>query len=107
MVPEHDTARDTADWPKQIADLVERYVRLVHDKVTVKVVKAVRSVVFGIIGGIVGFSALILFVILLVRLLTILFFTGRVWLAHLTTGAVFVLVGLICMRKRHQPSVES
>jgi hypothetical protein len=102
MVPE----RDTADWPKKIADQVEHYVGLVHDKVTVKVVKAVRGIVFGVIGGIVGFSALVLFVILLVRLFSILFF-GRVWLAHLLTGAIFIGVGLLCMRKRHLPSVES
>ena len=102
MVPE----RDTADWPKQIADLVEHYVRLVHDKVTVKVVKAVRSVVFGLIGGIVGFSALILLVIMLVRLLTILFF-GRVWLADLFMGVIFIGVGMVCMTKRHVPSTES
>jgi hypothetical protein len=34
-------------------------------------------------------------------------FFGRVWLAHLLTGALFVLVGVFCMRKRHLPSVES
>ena len=98
--------RDTADWPKQIADQVERYVGLVHDNVTVKVVKAVRFVVFGLIIGIVGFSALVLFVIMLVRLFTYLFF-GRVWLAHLLTGVVFMGFGSFCMRKRHRPSTES
>jgi|SRR6266850_88176 hypothetical protein len=103
MVPEHDTA---ADWPKQIADLVERCVRLIHDKVTVKVVKAVRFVVFGIIGALVGLSAAVVFVILLVRLCTILFF-GRVWLAHLLVGVLFLAVGSFCMRKRHRPSTES
>jgi hypothetical protein len=81
-------------------------VRLVHDKITVKVVKVVRGVVFGLIGAIVGLSALVLFVILLVRLFTIMFF-GRVWLAHLLTGALFVAVGLFCMRKRYVPSAES
>jgi hypothetical protein len=102
MVPEHETA----DWPKQIADQVERYVRLVHDKVTVKVVKAIRTVVFGIIGAIIGLTALILFLITVVRLLTILFF-GRVWLAHLLIAVLFIGAGSFCMRKRHQPSTES
>ena len=102
MVPE----RDTADWPKKIADQVEHYVRLVHDKVTVKVVKAIRGVVFGVLGGIVGLSAAILLVILLVRVLTIAFF-GRVWIAYLLIGALFLLAGSFCMRKRHPRATES
>ena len=102
MVPE----RDTADWPKQIADQVEHYVGLVHDKVTVKVVKGIRGVVFGVLGGIVGFSAVILLVILLVRVLTIAFF-GRVWLAYLLLGAIFLVAGSFCMRKRHPRTTES
>ena len=102
MVPE----RDTADWPKQIADQVEHYVRLIHDKVTVKVVKAIRSVVFGLIVAVVGISALVLFVIMLERLLRIPFF-GRIWLAHMATGLIFVAVGSFLMRKRHPPRAES
>jgi hypothetical protein len=102
MVPD----RDTADWPKQIADQVEHYVRLIHDKVTVKVVKAIRSVVFGMIVAVVGISALVLFVILLERVLRIPFF-GRIWLAHMATGLIFVAVGSFLMRKRHPPRAES
>jgi hypothetical protein len=100
MVPQHDT-----DWPKQLADLVERYVGLVHDRVTVNVVKAIRAVVFGVIVGLIGLTALVLVVITLIRVLTIAF--GRVWLADLLTGVIFLVAGAVLMRKRHQPSTES
>jgi hypothetical protein len=102
MVPE----RDAADWPKQIADQVEHYVRLIRDNVTVKVVKAIRSVVFGLIAVIVGVSALVLLVITFERIVRIPFF-GRIWLAHLATGVIFIAVGSLCMRKRHAPRTES
>jgi hypothetical protein len=100
MVPRSDT-----DWPKQIADLVERDVGLVHDRVTVKVVKAIRAVVFGVVMAIVGITALVLVVITVVRVLTIAF--GRVWLADLFTGVIFIAAGAVLMRKRHEPSTES
>jgi Putative Actinobacterial Holin-X, holin superfamily III len=102
MVPE----RDTADWPKQIADQVEHYVGLVHDKVTVKVVKAIRGVVFGLILAIVGLTAVVLLIVMAIRVLSIAFF-GRVWAAHLVVAVIFAGTGWICMRKRYQPSAES
>ena len=98
--------QDGADWPRQIADQVEHYVTLVHDTVTVKVVKAVRAAVFGILCAVVGVVALVVFVVLLVRLLSMLFF-GRVWLAHLLTGLLFIVAGAFLMRMRHRPSTES
>ena len=102
MVPE----RDTADWPKQIADQVEHYVLLVHDGITVKVVKAIRGVVFGLLAAIVGISALVLLIVMLERIFRIPFF-GRIWLAHMATGLIFVGAGWYLMRKRHPPPTES
>jgi hypothetical protein len=101
MVPQRDT-----DLPKQLADLVERYVSLVHDRITVNVVKAIRAVVFGFVLGIVGATALVLVIIIMVRLLTIAFF-GRVWLAFFLTGVIFIGAGAVLMSKRHEPSTES
>lgn len=101
MAPEPESG----DWPKQIADQVEHYVGLVHDKVTVKVVKVVRAVVFGLLAAILGLTALVLVLVILVRVLTYL--PGHhVWLAHLILGGLLVLVGIVLMRMRRQPSTE-
>lgn len=101
MAPEPESG----DWPKQIADQVEHYVGLVHEKVTVKVVKAVRGIVFGVLAAIIGLTAFVLVLVTVVRVLTYL--PGHhVWLAHLILGGLLVLVGIVFMRMRRQPSAE-
>lgn len=86
------------DWAKQTTDTIERVVGSVRDKTTGPLIKVARAVVFGTLAAIVAIAALVLVAIVLVRVLNLL--PGDVWVAHLISGAVFSLAGLVLWRKR-------
>jgi len=90
------------DWAKQTTDTIERVVGTVRAKTTGPLIKVARVVVYGTLAAIVGIAALVLLAIVLVRVLNLL--PGGVWVAHLITGAVFLLAGLLLWRKRALPA---
>jgi hypothetical protein len=90
-------ARDD-DWTVQAADRIEGLVASIHDKTTVPLTTAARAVVYGILAAFTGGTALVLVAIIAVRLLDLL--PGGVWVAHLITGMVFSLIGVLLWRKR-------
>jgi hypothetical protein len=87
-----------SDWAKQTTDTIERVVGAVRAKTTGPLIKVARAVVYGTLAAIVGIAAIVLLAIVAVRVLDLL--PGGVWVAHLITGSVFSLAGLLLWRKR-------
>jgi hypothetical protein len=88
------------DWAARTADSIERVVLAVRDRTTRPVLQAGRAAVYALLAAMLGITAVVLFAILVVRLLTAL--TGKAWLAELIVGAVFAVIGtvLLVMRRR-------
>ena len=87
---------------------IDKYVGMVRDNATLRVVKVVRLAVFGLLAAITGFVALILTVILGTRLFQKV--SGRVfrvdhpttvWISYLVLGGLMVVGGALLMRSRH------
>jgi hypothetical protein len=102
------------NWATDLANLVDRYVALVRDNVTSKVVTAVRALVFGIVVGFVAIALAALSLILTTKLLQRLLNIGglidsdsAVWVSYLLLGGILVLGGLFCMRKRPVPQPKA
>ena len=96
---------DTADWPAQAADTIERVVQGVRDKTTGPAITAARWMVAGLFGLLVGTMVAILLVVALVRALDAylpdsVFGEEHVWAAHGILGLPLFLIGLVLLRKR-------
>ena len=99
------------DFARNATDLVERYVGLVRDNATTKVISVARLVVFGIVAAVGAFIACILGIIVFTRLLQWLISAqwmpldfdhgSSVWLSYLIVGGLFSAIGVFCMRQRH------
>ena len=97
---------DTADWPAQAADAIEKAVQGVRDKTTGPAITAVRWLVAGLFVLIAGTAVAVLLAVLLVRVLDIvlpdsLFGEEHVWAAHLLAGLPLFVTGLVLLAKRH------
>jgi len=91
---------DQADWPAKVADTVEDVVAAVHDRVVRPLMIAARAVVFGVIIGVMALVLSVLAVIILVRLLDVYAFRGRVWASDALIGALLVAAGAFAWSKR-------
>jgi hypothetical protein len=96
---------DTADWPAQAADTIERVVQGVRDKTTGPAITAARWLVAGLFGLLLGTMVAILLAVALVRVLDAylpdsVFGEQHVWAAHGILGLPVFLVGLVLLRKR-------
>ncbi len=96
------------DWAANLTNTIDRYVGLVRDNATVRVVKIVRLVVFGLLVAVVGIIAAVLASVvglrLLQNLLTTIFSVGHgsaVWISYVAVGTLFLLAGAFVMRSRH------
>jgi len=94
-----------ADWATQTTDTIERIVGQVRDKTSGPLLRVVRAVVFGTLAAILGVAALVLIAIVVVRVLDLL--PGGVWVAHLITGALFTVTGLVLWRISTPPRPPS
>ena len=102
--PEHD-------WPAQAADTIERVVGSVRDKTTGPALTVSRGVVYGTFAVLVGTACLVLLVVAGVRLLDsylpdAVFGEEHTWAAHLILGTIFVIVGAVLWRRRHDGREE-
>lgn len=98
------------DWAAETADQIDRVVGAVRDRVTNNAVRAVRALVFGTIGLILGIVVSILGVILVTRGVQSLISLGTgntgvghgrsVYLGYLALGAILVVAGALCMKRR-------
>lgn len=96
---------DTADWPAQAADTIERAVQGVRDKTTGPAISAARWLVAGLFGLLLGTMVAILLAVALVRVLDAylpdsVFGEQHVWAAHGILGLPLFLIGLVLLRKR-------
>jgi hypothetical protein len=93
------------DWPKQTADLLEKFTSQVREKTTNKAVIAVRAVVYGVLIAFGAFIALILLLIVALRALQALIawpldHDTSVWISYVGIGGLFCLVGVLLMASR-------
>ncbi len=102
------------NWATELANLVDRYVALVRDNVTSKVVTAVRALVFGIVVGIITVPLAALSILLGTKLLQRVLNIGgfldhdtSVWVSYMLVGGMLVLAGLFCMHKRPVPELKA
>ena len=93
------TTRD-GDWAVQATDTIEGLVGSIRSKTTVPLTTAARAVVYGMLAAFAGGAALVLVAIALVRGVDLATGRGNVWIAHLSVGMVFVLLGVLLWRKR-------
>lgn len=110
--------RAGGDWPAQATDAIVGVVDSVRDRVNGPATSIARGVVYGTLAAIVGTAALVLVFVLLVRGIDILAQVvldaldieraGRAaWIAHLATGLICLLPGLLLWRKgTHAPAAD-
>jgi hypothetical protein len=94
-----------SDWPAQAADAIERAVGSVRDKTTGPALTVARAIVFGTFAAIVGIAAAVLAAVAAVRAIDAylpesVFGPTHTWAAHLITGSVFTLAGLLLWSQR-------
>ena len=87
------------DWAGQAADTVERLVGKVRDKTSVPLVTVARALVFGLLAAVMGITAGVLVAVTLVRVVDVVTGDGNVWIAHLSVGGLFAVVGAFLLRK--------
>ncbi|MDQ2648854.1 MAG: hypothetical protein M3Z03_04815 [Actinomycetota bacterium] len=95
----------SSDWPVQAADTIERVVGQVRDKTTGPAIRAARWMVYGTFALLVGAAVAVLLAISAVRLLDVYLPDAWVgedhtWVAHLITGALFTVVGMVLWSQR-------
>jgi hypothetical protein len=101
-----DATRDNeGEWPAQAADTIVRVVGEVRDATTGKAILAARGVVYGLLAGLLGAALGVMIAIASVRLLVVylpesVFGPTHVWAAHMITGLVFTIAGMVLWSKR-------
>jgi len=93
------------DWAAQTADTIERAVGSVRGKTTEPLERVARIVVYGVAAALLGITALVLLAVGVVRGLDVAI-PGEVWSAHMITGGIFTLAGLLLWRKRSVKTVK-
>jgi hypothetical protein len=93
------------NWAPNLASTVDKYVGMVRDRATLKVVVLVRALVFGLIIAVTAVVAVVLLVILgvglLERVVSLIANKGSaVWISYLVIGGIFLLAGALIMRLR-------
>ncbi|HWJ97652.1 MAG TPA: hypothetical protein VNQ33_05790 [Acidimicrobiales bacterium] len=91
-----------AEWPAQAADTIVDTISKVRDKTTKPALLAARAVVYGLVAAIVGTIAFFLLLLMIVRWYDV-WVPGPVWPIYAFFAVVFLLVGLIALRKANAP----
>lgn len=101
-------------WASNLADTVERYVSMVRDRTTSKVVLLVRALVFGIIISMAAIGALVLAVIFATKLVQRIVNAAvrvdadsSVWVSYAIVGGLFTLLGFVLLRMRSPKEPEA
>jgi len=94
-------------WATNLADTVERYVSMVRDRTTAKVVLLVRALVFGIIILMALVATIVLSIILATKLMQRIVnvalrvdHDSSVWVSYAIVGGLFTLLGFVLLRMR-------
>lgn len=94
-----DADRIDADWTVRTADAIDAAVGMVRDRAVRPVVTAARWAVYGALAAIAGVTALVLMAVGVLRALDIATGSGNVWVAHLIAGGLFLVPGMLCLRR--------
>jgi hypothetical protein len=109
--PEHPATRApagfVADLPARATDRVDQLVELLRDRSVRPLTLATRAIVFGIIVFAASVVTVTLLTITLVRILTVYAFDGRVWLADLVVGLLFVTAGILLWWQRTERGAKA
>ena len=94
-------------WATNLADTVERYVAMVRDRTTSKVVLLVRALVFGLIIALAMIAAVTLSIILATKLIQRVVNVGlridhdsSVWVSYAIVGALMTVLGFVLLKMR-------
>lgn len=94
------------EWAERSVDFIDRIIAIVRRYTTRPLLKTARGVVFGLLGAIGLVSALVIFCIVLTRGLQSaldsgLNHTASVWVSYFIASGVFLLLGIVLLRRRH------
>jgi hypothetical protein len=95
------------NWASSLADTVERYVAMVRDRTTSKVVLLVRALVFGIVISMALVGTVVLSIILATKLMQRIVnvalrvdHDSSVWVSYAIVGGLCTLLGFVVLRMR-------
>lgn len=91
------------DWTTDLLDRLDHLIGVVRSNTSDRLVRVAKLLVYGLVAAVMGITALVLFVIFLVRFLDWLLPRG-VWLPDVILGGLFVLAGMFCWSKRFAPT---
>jgi hypothetical protein len=101
-----ETAADvtSADWPGQMADLIEQLVGWVRDNTTTKAILVARVIVYAALALIVVPAIVTLVLVTAIRILNAylpdsVFGEHHIWAAYLILGLPFAIGGWLCIQK--------
>ena len=96
-------------WATKLVDTIERWVGTARHTVTDRAVKASRAIVFGVVVVCGLLTATPLAVIVFTRFVQVVLSRilrtdhgSTVWASYLVSGAVFMFIGFVLLRKRHK-----
>lgn len=94
------------DWATRIVDFIDKWVSTIRRYTTQPLVTTARGLVFGLLGAFGFVSMVVLFIIGLTRGLQsaldlVVDHPASVWISYFILSAVFLLFGVILMRRRY------
>ena len=94
------------EWAQRTVDFIDRWVQMVRKYTTQPLVTTARGIVFGLLGsfGVVGI--VVLLVVGLTRGLqaaldAVVNHDAAVWISYFILSAIFMVIGIILMRRRY------
>ena len=101
------------DWPKQVTEQIVSKVDDIRDRTSGPAIKISRSVVYGLTACFLLLLGIPFFIIGTNRGLIEIFDTwlvsdrsSAVWIVYLTTGVLWLIIGLLIWRKRPKRAVQ-
>lgn len=96
------------DWAGRTVDFIDRTVATVRRYTTQPLVTTARGIVFGLLASFGVVTALVLFLVGTVRGLqaaldAVVDHDKSVWISYFILSAVFLVIGVVLMRKRYVP----
>lgn len=100
------------EWATRAVDLIDRVVAVIRRYTTQPLILVARGIVFGLLAGFGIAVALVLVLIGLSRGLqsaldAVFEHVVSVWVSYFILSAIFLLIGVLLMRRRYSPEQES
>lgn len=99
------------EWADRTVDFIDRVVSTIRKYTTQPLVTTARGIVFGLLASFGIVTGLVLLLIGLVRGLqaaldALVSHRVSVWLSYFILSAVFLVIGIVLMRKRYTPKED-